>query len=145
MKILVHRYTDVDMYKDEIIYGLKTLRTLKDGLDEYTISVVTSFGDTLTGTSKNIGRFLVRKGNGEVISFRVPYSKHHMYMSTDFSYGCNTAYIDTVRPELNKLCEIDITARQSFEGTLRLKHYNLYDINLDNNTITKVDNANEDL
>lgn len=146
MKILVHSCTDVDMYKDEIIHGLKTLRnSLKDRFYGHSLYISTSFSETLTDSSMLIGRFLVRKGNGEILSFRVPYSKHHMYMSTDFSYGCNTAYIDTVIPELNELCEIAITAHPSFEGTLRLKHYDLYDVNLDDNTITKVDNANEDL
>lgn len=146
MKILVHRYTDVDMCKDEILHGLKTLITLlEDRFSERILHVGTSFSETLTDSSMLIGRFLVREGNREILSFRVPYSKHHMYMSTDFSYGCNTAYIDTVIPELNELCEIVVTAHPSFEDTLRLKHYNLYDVNLDNNTITRVDNANEDL
>ena len=147
MKILVHRDTDVDMCKDEIIYGLKTLRTsLKDGPDEYTISVVTSLRDTLTGTSKNIGRFLIHKRNGDIFSFRVPYGKYHMYMFTDFRYGrniygCNIVYIDTVIPELNELCEIVVTVHPFFTG----RNYDLYNVNLDDNTITKVDNANEDL
>lgn len=134
------------MYKDEIIHGIKVLITLLEyRFSERILYVGTSFSETLTDSSMLIGRFLARKGNGEILSFRVPYSKHHMYMSTDFSYGCNTAYIDTVIPELNELCEIVVTAHPSFEGTLRLKHYNLYDVNLDNNTITRVDNANEDL
>lgn len=146
MEILVHRYTDVDMHKDEIIHGLKVLITLlEDRFSERILYVGTSFSETLTDSCMLIGRFLVRKGNGEVLSFRVPYSKRHMYMSTDFSHGCNTAYIDTVIPELNELCEIVVTAHPSFEDTLRLKHYNLYDVNLDNNTITKGDNVNEDL
>ena len=146
MKILIHRYTDVNTHKDEIVHGLKILITLlEDRFSEHILYASTSFSETLTDTSMNIDRFLVRKGNGEVISFRVPCPKHHMYMSTDFSYGCNTAYIDTVRPELNELCEIAITAHPYFEGTLRLRNYNLYDVNLDDNTITKVDNANEDL
>ena len=146
MKILVHRYTDVDMYKYEIIHGLKILTTLlNDRFYGYSLYASTSFMDTLTDSSMLIGRFLVRKENGEIVSFRVPCSKHHMYMSTDFSYGCNTAYIDTIRPELNELCEIVVTAHPFFEGTLRLKHYDLYDANLDDNTITRVDNANEDL
>lgn len=146
MRILVHRYTNVNVHKDEIIHGLKTLTTLlEDRFPEHILYVSTSFSDKLTNTSMNIDRFLIHKGNGEIFSFRVPYCNHHMYMSTDFSYGCNTAYIDTVIPELNELCEIVVTAHPSFEGTLRLKHYNPYDVNLDNNTITKVDNANEDL
>lgn len=134
------------MYKDEIIHGIKVLITLLEyRFSERILYVGTSFSETLTDSSMLIGRFLARKGNGEILSFRVPYSKHHMYMSTDFSYGCNTAYIDTVIPELNELCEIVVTAHPSFEDTLRLKHYNLYDVNLDNNTITRVDNTNEDL
>lgn len=134
------------MYKDEIIHGIKVLITLLEyRFSERILYVGTSFSEALTDSSMLIGRFLVRKGNGEILSFRVPYSKHHMYMSTDFSYGCNTAYIDTVIPELNELCEIVVTAHPSFEDTLRLKHYNLYDVNLDNNTITRVDNTNEDL
>ena len=147
MRILVHRYTDVNTHKDEIIYGLKTLRTtLKDGSDEYTISVVTSFRDKLTDTSANIGRFLIHKRNGDIFSFRVPYGKYHMYVFADFRYGrniygCNIVYIDTVIPELNELCEIIVTVHPSFNG----KYYNLYDVNLDDNTITKVDNTNEEL
>ena len=146
MRILVHKYTDVNMHKDEIIHGLKTLITLlEDRFSEYILYASTSFCETLTDTSMNIGRFLMRKENGEIFSFRVPCPNQLLYMYTDFSYGCNTAYIDTVRPELNELCEIAITAHPYFEGTLRLRNYNLYDVNLDDNTITKVDNANEDL
>lgn len=142
MKILIHSNTDVDLYKNEIIHGLKALRTVfGDGLDEYRLSVKTSFRDTLTDTSMNIGRFLMRKRSGEIFSFRVPYRKHHMYMFTDFYYGCNIAYIDTVMPELNEICEIVVTAHLSFKS----KCYNLYDVNLDNNTIIKEDNLNEDL
>ena len=142
MEIYVHKSDNVDACKDEIIYGLKALRTvLIDGLDGYMLSVKTSFRDTLTDTSMDIGRFLIRKRNGEVFSFRIPYKKRHMYMFTDFCYGCNIAYIDTVIPELNELCEIVVTAYLSFKS----KYYNWYDVNLDSNTITKGDNENEDL
>ena len=134
------------MYKDEIIHGLKALTTLlEDRFYGHSLCVKTSFRGKLTDSGMLIGRFLVRKRNGEVFSFRVPYAKYHMYMSTGVSYGCNTAYIDTVRHELNELCEIIITAYPSFESTLRIKHHNMYDVNLDDNTITKVGNANEDL
>ena len=142
MKILIHRYTDVNTHKDEIVHGLKTLITLlEDRFYGHSLYASISFMETLTDSSMLIGRFLVRKGNGEVISFRVPCGKYHMYMSTDFSYGCNTAYIDTVRPELNELCEIVVTAHPFFTG----RNYDLYDANLDDNTITRVENANEDL
>lgn len=135
MGILIHSNTDVDLYKNEIIYGLKALRTVfKDGLEECMLSVKISFRDTLTDTSIDIGRFLMRKRSGEAFSFRVPYRRHRMYMFTDFCYGCNIAYIDTVIPELNEICEIVVTSYLSFKS----KCYNLYDVDLDNNTITKM-------
>lgn len=146
MRILVHRYTDVNMHKDEIIHGLKTLITLlEDRFSEYVLYVNTSFCETLTDTSMNIGRFLMRKENGEIFSFRVPCPNKLMYMCTGSYYGCNIANIDTVMPELNELCEIVVTACQPFRATRRLEHYDLYDVNLDDNTITKGDNTNEDL
>lgn len=146
MRILVHRYTNVNVHKDEIIHGLKTLTTLlEDRFPEHILYVSTSFSDKLTNTSMNIDRFLIHKGNGEIFSFRVPCPNQLMYMYTDSYYGCNIVHIDTVMPELNELCEIVVTACQPFRGTTRLKHYNLYDVNLDDNTITKGDNANEDL
>lgn len=146
MRILVHKYTDVNTHKDEIIHGLKALITLlEDRFSEYVLYVSTSFGETLTDTSMNIGRFLMRKENGEIFSFRVPCTNQLMYMHTDSYCGCNIAHIDTVMPELNELCEIVVTARPSFNCTRKLKHYNPYDVNLDDNTITKAGNANEDL
>lgn len=146
MRILVHRYTDVNTHKDEIIHGLKILITLlEDRFSEYILYASTSFCETLTDTSMNIGRFLMRKENGEIFSFRVPCPNQLLYMYTDSYYGCNILHIDTVMPELNELCEIVVTACQPFRGAIRLKHYNPYDVDLDNNTIAKVDNANENL
>lgn len=147
MRILVHKYTDVNTHKDEIIHGLKTLITLlEDRFSEHIIYVKTSFRGRVTDSGMLISRFLIHKRNERTLSFRVPYGKCHMHiMSTDFYYGCNIAYIDTVIPELNELCEIVITAHPSFESTLTTKSYNPYDVNFDDNTITRVENANEDL
>lgn len=56
-----------------------------------------------------------------------------MYISTEDYYGCIFIYVDIVKPELNVHREIAIMAQYIDGG----KYFSSYDVNLDNNTITK--------
>lgn len=132
MEILIHSNTDVYMCKDAIIYGLKTFKILFEDRFYGTFAVKTVFRRYLTDSDMDIGRFLIRKRDGEIISLRVPYRKDRMYMFTELYYGSNFIYVDIVKPELNEYCEIAIMAQYIAGG----KYFSSYDVDLDNNTIT---------
>lgn len=133
MEILVlHSNTDVDLYKDAIIYGLKAFKILSENKLYGTFAVKTVFRRYLTDSDMDVGRFLIRKRNGEILSFRAPYRKDRVYISMEDYYGCNFIYVDIVKPELNEHCEIAIMSEYITGG----KYFSSYDVDLDNNTIT---------
>lgn len=133
MEILIHSDTDVDMCKDAIIYGLKTFKILFEDRFYGTFAVKTVFRRYLTDSDMDVGRFLIRKRNGEILSLRAPYRKDHMYISTEDYYGCIFIYVDIIKPELNEHREIAIMAQYIDGG----KYFSSYDVDLDNNTITR--------
>ena len=133
MEILIHSNTDVDICKDAIIYGLKTFKILFEDRFYGTFAVKTVFSRYLTDSDMDVGRFLIRKRNGEILSLRVPYSKDHVYMFTELYSGHNFIYVDIVKPELNDCREIIIMS-QCATGA---RNFSSYDVDLDNNTITR--------